>query len=138
MAETVSTAKAQGNEADAKLFERRFRPEYRAAFDAWLKTDPFHNPNAPPGPIFMPEYKNAMTARAAEHARLASAAQEEGTRAREQGDKYLRNTVLLATVLFLTALAQKFTVTRVRIGLIVVCGTLLVIALAFIATYPRA
>jgi hypothetical protein len=41
-------------------------------------------------------------------------------------------------VLFLTALAQKFTVTRVRIGLIVVCGTLLVIALAFIATYPRA
>jgi hypothetical protein len=38
----------------------------------------------------------------------------------------------------LTALAPKFTVTRVRIGLIVVCGTLLVIALAFIATYPRA
>jgi hypothetical protein len=40
----------------------------------------------------------------------ASHAFEEGTKARERGDKYLRNTVLLATVLFLTALAQKFKV----------------------------
>jgi hypothetical protein len=46
--------------------------------------------------------------------------------------------VLLATVLFLTALAQKFTVRRVRIGLLVVCGVLLVVALVFLATYPRA
>src|SRR6266496_1758985 len=35
-------AKAQGNEADAKLFERRFRPEYRVAFKAWLALDPFN------------------------------------------------------------------------------------------------
>jgi hypothetical protein len=53
-------AKAQGNEADAKLFERRFRPEYRAAFNAWLALDPFNNPEAPPGPIFMPQYENAQ------------------------------------------------------------------------------
>ena len=43
-------AKSQGNEADAKLFERRFRPEYRPAFRAWLALDPFNNPKAPPGP----------------------------------------------------------------------------------------
>jgi hypothetical protein len=131
-------AKAQGNEANAKLFERRFRPEYRPAFAAWLKTDPLHNPKAPPGPIFMPQYKNAMAERAVARDRLATAAQDEGTRAREKGDKYLRNTVLLATVLFLTALAQKFKVHRVRVGLLVVCGVMLAIALVFIATYPRA
>jgi uncharacterized membrane protein len=131
-------AKAQGNEADANLFERRFRPEYRPAFNAWLKTDPLHNPKAPPGPIVMPQYKNAMAERAAARDRLATAAQDAGTQAREKGDKYLRNTVLLATVLFLTALAQKFTVRGVRIGLLVVCGVLLAVALVFLATYPRA
>ena len=131
-------AKAQGEEEDAKLFERRFRPEYRPAFEAWLKTDPLHNPKAPPGPIFMPEYKNAAAERAVARDRLATAAQDEGTHAREKGDKYLRNTVLLATVLFLTALAQKFRVHRVRVGLLVVCGVMLAIALVFLATYPRA
>src|SRR5436190_6850564 len=32
-----------------RLAERRFRPGYRAAFDAWRATEPEHNPNAPPG-----------------------------------------------------------------------------------------
>jgi hypothetical protein len=36
--------------------EAGFRPEYRVAFDAWIKTDPFKNPLALPGPMFMPEY----------------------------------------------------------------------------------
>jgi hypothetical protein len=130
-------AKAQGNEADAKLFERRFRPEYRAAFRAWLALDPFNNPKAPPGPIFMPQYRNAQAELAAAKEHQASEAFEEGSQAREQGDKYLRNTVLLATVLFLTALAQKFRLHSVRLGLLVLCGVLLAIALVFIATYPR-
>jgi hypothetical protein len=130
-------AKAQGDEADAKLFERRFRPEYRASFNAWLKLDPFNNPKAPPGPIFMPQYKNAQAEFAAAKEHQASEAFEEGTQAREQGDKYLRNTVLLATVLFLTALAQKFRIHSVRLGLLVLCGVLLSIALFFIVTYPR-
>jgi len=59
----------------------------------------------------------------------ASDALEQGTKARETGDKYLRNTVLLATVLFLTALAQKFKVEGVRIGLMAVSAVMLVIAL---------
>jgi hypothetical protein len=130
-------AKAQGNEADAKLFERRFRPEYRPAFRAWLALDPFNNPKAPPGPIFMPQYKNAQAELGAAKEHQASEAFEEGTKAREQGDKYLRNTVLLATVLFLTALSQKFRLHSVRLGLLVLCGVLLSIALVFIATYPR-
>jgi hypothetical protein len=131
-------AKAQGNEADAELFERRFRPEYRAAFNAWLALDPFNNPKAPPGPIFMPEYRNAQSEFARGKERQASEAFDAGTHAREEGDRYLRNTVLLATVLFLTALSQKFRVHSVRLGLLVLCGVLLAIALYFIVTYPRA
>jgi hypothetical protein len=130
--------RADGDGEDARLLERRFRPEYRPAFEAWLRTDPFNNPNAPPGPIFMPQYRNAAAERAAGRQRLASATFERGTEAREKGDKYLRNTVLLATVLFLTALAQRFKVEQARIGLLVVCGILLVIGVFFIGTYPRA
>jgi hypothetical protein len=131
-------AKAAGRTADQKLFERRFRPEYRPAFNAWLALDPFNNPKAPPGPMFMPQYKNA----AAEVARVknaqASQAYDAGTEAREKADKYLRNTVLLAMVLFLTALAQKFKFQHVRVGLLSVCSILLVIALYYLAVYPRA
>jgi hypothetical protein len=130
--------KAQGDRQAAQLFERRFRPEYRPAFAAWLKTDPFRNPKAPAGPILMPQYHNAMAAKAQAYDTRATTAFEQGTKARETGDKYLRNTVLLATVLFLTALAQKFKLEGVRIGLAGVSLVLLVIALYFVATYPRA
>ena len=48
----------------AAIYERRFRPEFRVAFQAWLKTDPFNDPNAPPGPLFMAEYVDASTQKA--------------------------------------------------------------------------
>jgi hypothetical protein len=131
-------AASTGHQQSAALFERRFRPEYRVAFDAWIKTDPLHNPHAPAGPIFMPEYHNAAAERANAYDKQASASFEEGTKARETGDHYLRNTVLLATVLFLTALSQKFKVTRVRLGLIAVSGCLLAVALYYVITYPVA
>jgi hypothetical protein len=33
---------------------RRFRPQFLVAFNAWMATDPLHNPHAPPGPTYMP------------------------------------------------------------------------------------
>ena len=53
------TAKLDGKEEAAEFFERRFRDQYRPAFAAWMSTDPFNNAQAPPGPIFMPDYHNA-------------------------------------------------------------------------------
>src|SRR5436190_8171992 len=52
-------AKLDGKAEAAEFFERRFRDEYRTAFAAWMSTDPFKNAQAPPGPIFMPDYHNA-------------------------------------------------------------------------------
>ena len=42
-------AEAQGQKKLSDLFERRFLPEFRPAFEAWKKTDPLNNPNAPAG-----------------------------------------------------------------------------------------
>jgi len=86
----------------------------------------------------MPQYHNAMAAKAAAYDARSSHAFEEGTKARERGDEYLRNTVLLATVLFLTALSQKFKVPAVRASMLGVSAVLLAVALYFVATYPTA
>jgi hypothetical protein len=98
------------SDGDTKLMEeieRRFTPDYRAAFDDWLETDPFTNDDAPAGPAYMPGYVNPEMEEAEHLNAEASHAFDEGTEARETGEKYVRNTVLFASVLFLVAIAQR-------------------------------
>jgi hypothetical protein len=130
-------AKLTDNPKLARGYQKRFRLEYRPAFRAWLATDPFTNPNAPAGPIFMPQYHNASVASGAELNAHASDVFQQGVEARETGEKYVRTTVLLATVLFLIALSQRFALSKVRAGLLVVAVALLVLSLVSIATYHR-
>jgi hypothetical protein len=128
----------KGDKVLAVEFEKRFRPEFAVAYAAWVATDPFHNPRAAPGPSFMPEYKSARLARARELAGEARKQFERGVATRQTGDEYVRITVFLATVLLLTALAQRFKIRGVRIGLIGVALVMLVFAVYFIALFPRA
>jgi len=85
----------------------------------------------------MPEYHNALLEKSAEINKEATAAFTAGTEAREIADKYVRGTVLLATVLFLIALAQRFKVINVRRGLLLVATGLMVYVLVNMAMYPR-
>jgi hypothetical protein len=57
---------------------------------------------------------------------------------RETGDEYVKVTVLLATVLLLTALSQRFESFGPRIAVGAVASTLLVISTYWILTFPRA
>jgi hypothetical protein len=131
-------ARVRGEEKLAAMFERRFRPEYAVAFQAWMKADPFNTPNALTGPSFMPEYRSAKGARAKELSAEAHNHYEAGVSAREKGDEYVRITVILATVLLLTALSQRFLIQGARIGLLAVACVMLGVALWWIATSPRA
>jgi hypothetical protein len=130
-------AYAEGNQRVAELFQRRFRPEFRVAYDAWLKLDPIHHPAAPQGPQLLHEYHNAHLEQAAKLSEEASAVFEEGTNARHTSDNYVRITVLLATVLLLTAIAQRFKTQQVRVGLAVVAMLLLCLPLWRIIHLPR-
>jgi len=130
-------AKLTGQERTAAAFERRFRLEYRPAFRAWLETDPLHNPKAPAGPIFMPQYRNADLAQAAALNAQASATFTRGSDARDNGDHYVRTTVLLATVLFLIALSQRFRAHGVRMSVLALALVLLAVALGLVISYPR-
>ena len=111
-------AEQAGNATLADILERRMRPEYKVAFDAWLKLDPLHNPTAPPGPAFMPQYHNASADQAAKLDALASMAFDAGNHARDVADDHVRVTVLLAVVLFLTAMSQRFSIVTVRWGML--------------------
>lgn len=119
------------------IAERRFRPEFRVAFDAWQRTDPEHNPNAPPGPTYMPEYKQPDQDRAnklnAEADRLYAEASSAGTHA----DDYVKVTVFLATVLFLVAISGHFPIRGARIALVTVGVVVLLLAVGTLVTLPR-
>jgi hypothetical protein len=130
-------AETGGRETLAALYERRFSPEFKAAFDAWLRTEPFSNPSAPPGPSFMPEYKNPQVEHGLEVNKEARQVFEEGTAARHWSDEYVRITVVLATILFLLALSQRFKQRRVRVGVLVPAGGLLVYSLVTLLGHPR-
>jgi hypothetical protein len=119
------------------MLVRRFSPEYRTAFAAWLRTAPFTRPSAPPGPAYMPEYRNPQLEQAAQLNEEAAHAEAEGTHARETAEQYIGATVLFALVLFLVAVGQRFRILGVRIGAIAMAVGLLGYALYQVATLPR-
>ena len=119
------------------LFARRMTPDYRVAFDAWLRTDPFNNPNARPGPAMMPEYHNPLVEKSQHLNDEATAVFDEGTHARETADKYVRNTVLFAMVLFLVALAQRFDDRMRRSAVNIISLVVLIFALISVASLER-
>jgi hypothetical protein len=131
-------AEAHNDKKLAALFERRFLPEFRPVFESWKKTDPLNNPNAPAGPQLMAEYRSSKMAEAARLNDQATGIFEQGTRARQRSDEYVRATVTLATVLLLIAISQRFKVRGVRYGLLMIATLLLCFPVYHILTLPRA
>src|SRR5947209_16950327 len=72
------TAFTAGNANAERLAIKRMRPGYRPAFNAWLATDPAHNPAAPPGPAYMPQYVIPQEVAARSHDAQADAALARG------------------------------------------------------------
>jgi hypothetical protein len=131
------TAKLGGQEKAAEFFERRFRDEYRPAFTAWLGTDPFNNAQAPPGPIFMPDYHNAKHEEFLSLSKDATDTVEQGTKSGETGDQYVRITVLLATVLLITAIGQRFRFKVARVAFMILAWLLLFLPCWQLLMLPR-
>jgi len=131
-------ATMSGNSKLSVYYERRFRPEYATAFLAWQKLDPLNNPLAPPGPIFMAEYTNVNRQESSRLSQEAQSSFEKAVSMREVGDRYVKVTVLLATVLLLTALSQRFEIFGPRVAVSATAFVLLITATLWISTFPRA
>ena len=130
------SAFSTGNANAQRLAIKRLRPGYRPAFNAWLATDPAHNLNAPPGPSYMPQYVIPQAQSATSDDNAADVSFAKGTAAGATGDKYVRDTVFLATVLFLVGISSHFPVRQARYGLIAIGGLLLVFSVIQLAELP--
>jgi hypothetical protein len=125
-----------GHKTSERVAERRFRHQYDVAFKAWLKTKPFTNPHAPKGPQYMPQYHPTGAALSRRLDDQADAYLTKGEHAAITGDKYIRVTVILASVLFLVGISSQFRLTAIRIGLVAVGAALLVFAAVQILQLP--
>src|SRR5271165_611448 len=115
---------------------RRFRPLFLVAFNAWMATDPLHNPDAPPGPTYMPQYKQPEQAQANTLNNEAAAKFQAGNQAATTGDNYVRITVFLAAVLFLVGIGSSFKLHGVRYALVAFGSVLLILSIVLILQQP--
>lgn len=129
-------AHQSGDKNTERVAAKRFRPEFRPAFTAWLATNPFSNPSAPAGPQVMPQYHATGEARSKALDAEADAHYAEGEKAAETADKYVRTTVILASILFLVGISTQFPLRGVRYGLIGVGAVLLLFAVEQILQLP--
>jgi hypothetical protein len=118
------------------FYVRRFRKEFKPAFEAWLATRPLTNPNAPLSPFAMPQYRLAATVEAE---RLdADAHASSGLRDRDiqRQSNYVLGVVLCAVALFLAGMSTKLGSRSLRIALLA-CGYVVFLStVVWIATFP--
>jgi hypothetical protein len=120
----------------ATFYRRRFRKEFRPAFDAWIATRPFTNPAAPTSPFVMPQYRLAATERATELAALATVRSAESADANQNANDYLLALVLFASSLFFAGIATKVRTLGQQEALLGVGWLIFVATLVWIATRP--
>jgi hypothetical protein len=131
------TAYVAGNQSAMSIAQKRFTPNFQRAFVAWLATKPATNPNAPPGPTYMPQYKQPQVTRADQLNALATKEYAAGAKAGSNSDNYVLTTVYLATVLFLAGIGSHFSYRGIRYGLATVSLGILTVAVILLAAAPK-
>jgi hypothetical protein len=126
----------EGNTELAGLYERRFRDEFRPAFERWLADDPLHNANAIPSPLREKNYVLADEVKADKLERLGDQRFEEGKEATENADDYVFVTVFFAVVLFFAGISLRFAWFPMRILILGLGTALLLWAGARLLTLP--
>jgi hypothetical protein len=131
-------AYAAGDERLAAIYRRRFRPEFVPAYRAWRAQRPFSNRRAIPGPLYMPEYRLAASARAAELDAEAEQLYREGVEAKKHDDAYILSTVFFAAVLFFASVSMRLEWWRLRVAVFGLGTVMLVVGVVWVANQPIA
>jgi len=129
-------ADVSGNSELADFFVERFRVEFKPAFEAWIATDPFTDPDAPSSPFAMPEYQLEA---AAEAERLDQETEVSSALVRlniQRSANYVLGVVLFASSLFFAGMSTKLRTPVLRRVLLVVGCVLFLGTAAWIATFP--
>ena len=129
-------ASTAGNTQLADLYERRFRDEFRPAFERWLADDPLHNVNAIPSPLREKNYVLANAVKADKLETLGDLRFEQGKAATEHSDDYVFITVFFAVVLFFGGISLRFAWTPMRLLILLMGAGLLIYGAIRISTLP--
>lgn len=122
-------ARLEHDELRARWFADRFRPELRAAVEAWEALD--EPAKLGTNPLQRPEYVLRQDRKAQELRVTELAFRTEAHDANKTSDRYVMLTVLAAAALFLGGLAASFESAYVRIATLALSG-FIVAALAVI------
>ena len=120
----------------ATFYRRRFRPEFKPAFAAWLQTNPFTNPQAPPTPFAMPQYRVKEAATSEQLIAEATRQSAASRRALKNADDYLFALVLFASALFFAGISTKIPSLRPREVLLGLGWVMFIGSAVWIATIP--
>lgn len=126
----------EGNQELADLYQRRFRPEFLPAFEAWLAEDPLHNPNAEASPLRVSRYHVADLDKSNRLEEQGDKYFEMGKEATENTDSYVLTTVFFAAVLFFGGISMRFVWQRMRIAVLALGSIFLVYAIVLAARLP--
>ncbi|HEY7106352.1 MAG TPA: hypothetical protein VH986_08120 [Acidimicrobiia bacterium] len=126
----------EGNDQLATLYERRFRPEFRAAFETWLAGDPLNRADAIASPLLEKNYVLADAVKADKLERLGDQRFDQGKSATENADDYVFVTVFFAVVLFFAGISLRFAWFPVRVAVLGLGAALLVYGAIRLGTLP--
>ena len=119
-----------------RFVRERFRDEFRPAFEAWAETRPRVNPDAPPSPFAMAEYRLAAEQETQELAALADRRGQQARDANQRGDDYVLLTVLFASVLFFSGISTKLTSPRLQTVMLSFATVFLLAGVVIELTFP--
>jgi hypothetical protein len=120
----------------ADFYRKRFRAEFRPAFEAWVATRPRTNPTAPLSPFAMSEYKLAATAQADRLEVQAAAASQRVGGFIQRADNYSLAVVLFAASLFFAGISTRLHSPTTRMFVLGLGYALFLGSLIWIATFP--
>ncbi|HEX5922569.1 MAG TPA: hypothetical protein VFY45_01975 [Baekduia sp.] len=120
----------------AAFYDKRFRPEFKPAFDAWVATKPRKNPSAPLSPFAMPQYKLAATAASDRLEVKAAAASQRAGKFIQRADDYSLAVVLFASSLFFAGISTRLRSSTTRMVILGLGCALFLGTVIWIATFP--
>jgi hypothetical protein len=129
-------ARAQQKPGLEGFYRKRFRAEFKPAFNAWLAREPFSNAGAPPTPFAMPQYRLAATAEADRLDAEAAVSAEHVSRSIQRGSNYVLGVVLFAVSLFFAGISTRVANPGSRKALLGLGCLIFVGTVVWIATFP--
>jgi hypothetical protein len=131
------TAVTSGDSTLVRFIAARFREEFVPAFDQWMASRPMTSPDAAPSPFALPSYRLADDVMADGLERAADREAAASQHANRISDSYVLDAVLMAMVLFFAG-ADSGSVTRLRIGMLLIASSTWAVGVIRLLMAPRA